>query len=320
MGGSTTRCSGSSVADARVGALAIHPGALGDVLLAIPALRALRAEAPVVLAAQPRIGALLAALGVVDGHEPVERLGLEPLFVDEPCTEPVPRLSAASRVVCWFGARDPVFARRMAQVAPGAVVASSSGDGRRDVWEHLVSTVGGDGRASREPVALPASLREAGRQALVRAGWDGATPLLALHPGAGGAAKQWPAKGFARAVESALGARGVGLVIHRGPADRAAADALAAALGRRAMVLEDPPLETLAGALGHAAAWLGNDSGPSHLAAAVGARALVLFRRDNLAWRPWSPTARALTVDVSRASATDVETVASALRRLLESG
>jgi biotin-(acetyl-CoA carboxylase) ligase len=43
--------------------LAVHPGALGDVLLAIPALRALRAQGdPLVLAAQPRLGALLEAL------------------------------------------------------------------------------------------------------------------------------------------------------------------------------------------------------------------------------------------------------------------
>ncbi|RPH76792.1 MAG: glycosyltransferase family 9 protein, partial [Candidatus Rokuibacteriota bacterium] len=48
--------------------LAVHPGALGDVLLAVPALRALRATAGgrLVLAAQPRIGALLQALDVVD--------------------------------------------------------------------------------------------------------------------------------------------------------------------------------------------------------------------------------------------------------------
>ncbi|HXH82722.1 MAG TPA: hypothetical protein VNN07_07310, partial [Candidatus Tectomicrobia bacterium] len=64
-------------------ALAIHPGALGDVLLAVPALRALRARGPerVVLAAQPRLGALLTTLGVVDGATTVEALALDALFV-----------------------------------------------------------------------------------------------------------------------------------------------------------------------------------------------------------------------------------------------
>jgi ADP-heptose:LPS heptosyltransferase len=47
--------------------LVIHPGPLGDVLLAIPALRALRKRhgAGLILAAQTRIGDLLHVLGVV---------------------------------------------------------------------------------------------------------------------------------------------------------------------------------------------------------------------------------------------------------------
>src|SRR4030095_6463368 len=72
--------------------LAVHPGALGDVLLAVPALRALRAGAggPLVVAAQPRIGALLEALEVVDGHVGFEALGLDALVVDDPARAPPP--------------------------------------------------------------------------------------------------------------------------------------------------------------------------------------------------------------------------------------
>src|SRR4249920_587285 len=93
--------------------LAVHPGALGDVLLAVPALRALRATsaAPLVLAAQPQIGALLEALGVVDGHVAFDALGLDALFVDD--ADSLPRLPDVERVVSWFGALDPVFRRRL---------------------------------------------------------------------------------------------------------------------------------------------------------------------------------------------------------------
>ena len=93
--------------------LAVHPGALGDVLLAIPALRALRAtsSAPLVLAAQPRIGALLETLGIVDGHVAFDALGLDALFV--PDADSLPRLPAVAARGVWFGARDPVFTGRL---------------------------------------------------------------------------------------------------------------------------------------------------------------------------------------------------------------
>ncbi|MGH7278709.1 MAG: hypothetical protein ACREJG_08470, partial [Candidatus Rokuibacteriota bacterium] len=89
--------------------LAIHPGALGDVLLAIPALRSLRArDGAVVLAAQPRIGALLVALGEVDRTVAFDSLRLEALFADD-AGMPAAMLGQAGRVVCWFGAGDAAF-------------------------------------------------------------------------------------------------------------------------------------------------------------------------------------------------------------------
>ena len=72
-------------------------------LLAVPALRALRAAGPVTLAAQPRIAALLHALGVVDAHVAFDDLGLDALFSDD--TARTPRLPVTERVVSWFGAR-----------------------------------------------------------------------------------------------------------------------------------------------------------------------------------------------------------------------
>jgi hypothetical protein len=49
----------------RTGVLVIHPGALGDVLQAVPALRGLRPLAPVTFVGQPRLGRLLVELAVV---------------------------------------------------------------------------------------------------------------------------------------------------------------------------------------------------------------------------------------------------------------
>lgn len=284
-------------------------------LLAVPALRALRRaepRAPLALAAQARIGALLAALGLADRALTFDLLGLDALFTpDRPAP---PALAEARRLVCWFGARDPLFARRLAEAAPGALVAPPYGEAGL-VWQHLLATAAPDARgddpALRAPVAVPGALAEDGRRALVGAGWDGARPLALVHPGAGGAAKRWPAEGFARLVER-LRARGLAVVLHEGPADRDAVAAVRSLVAAPVTTLVDPPLTTLAGALAAATFFAGNDSGVSHLAAAVGAPALVLFTEAALRWRPWSPSARVAVVRTDRLEAGDVAAVLGA--------
>lgn len=297
--------------------LVVHPGALGDVLLAVPALRALRRAFPdeaLVVAAQPRVGGLLAALGVVDDAVDFESLGLAPLFVDDGVPVRVDLVEAAARVVCWFGARDPVFVRRLRALAPGALVAPAAPNTGL-VWAHLAATAGPETtEADRQPVSVPADLVAGGAAALRAAGWDGEAPLVIAHAGAGGLAKRWPVEGFAAVLSRP---RNVRIVLHAGPADGAATEALAARLGRDTIVLSEPPLPRLAGALAHARGFVGNDSGVSHLAATIGAPTLVLFAPANLPWRPWSASARAQVVQAPSLVTADVAAVDTALARLL---
>jgi ADP-heptose:LPS heptosyltransferase len=171
--------------------------------------------------------------------------------------------------------------------------------------------------ADREPIAVPPALTAAGRDALRAAGWDGATPLLLVHPGAGGPSKRWPADGFGRVLDAVRRRQGMAIVLHQGPADAEAVAALAGRLDGPAPVLREPPLPVLAGALVHAAAYLGNDSGVSHLAAAVGSPAVILFAPVNVRWRPWAPAARALVVAGPGVDGADVAATVTALDALL---
>lgn len=296
--------------------LAIHPGPLGDVLLAVPALRALRARYPtdaIVLAGQSRIGELLVALDVVEGHVRFERLGLDRLFAGEPGGDALAPVRAAARVVCWFGSRDPVFARRLAEIAPDAIVdAPWTPDDL--VWRHLVASVSAaPDDADRGPVRVPAELVTEGRRALEGAGWDGTTPLLVVHPGASGAAKRWSAEGYADALTRVSARARVAIVVHEGPADHDAVRALSPRLAPGIGTLTNPPLPVLAGALVHARAFVGNDSGISHLAAAVGAPSLVLFTSGMRAWEPWAATATSLVVSMADLYREDADAVATAL-------
>ncbi len=295
--------------------LVVHPGALGDVLLAVPALRALRAGAPcgrLVLAAHPGIATLLHALGVVDDGIAFDRLELDALFVDDG-GDGADVLARFDRVVCWFGSSDPLFRRRLGAIVADPIVApSTSAD--RPVWEHLLSTVGGTVPMCA-PLEVPARLAEAGRVALMAAGWDVRTPLAMIHPGGSGAAKRWPVDGFAEAVK-ALAQRGLAVVAHEGPLDAGPVGDLLARVGATLIRLDNPSLPVLAGALGHAAVYVGNDSGVSHLAAAIGTRAIVLFTRALLRWRPWIAAVDTVVVSTATTERGDVDRIIDAIARV----
>jgi hypothetical protein len=296
--------------------LAVHPGALGDVLLAVPALRALRAtsSAPLVLAAQPRIGALLEALGVVDGHVAFDALGLDALFVAD--ADSRPRLPAVERVASWFGARDPIFVRRLTECVPDAIVAPSVVAGTC-VWEHLLRTVGAPAGAWCEPIRISETLAGQGAGVLTTTGFDGPPPFLFVHPGAGSAAKCWPAEAFARTIATVAARSRMNAFVHQGPADATAASALHRHIGRGVAWIVGPSLAALAGALARATVFLGNDSGVSHLAAGLGIPSVILFDAGNLAWRPWAAQALVRTVTLSQVVDSDVEAVVADVRRLL---
>lgn len=300
--------------------LAIHPGALGDVLLAIPALRALRTQRPgavLALAAQPRLARLLTALGEVDRAVDFESLGLDALFASDLSRTDLGRahtlLERPTQVVCWFGSRDAHFVANLRAIAPGALVASPAADDL-PVWQHLCRTVGAPVDGETAPVRVPPVVATAGRQALRDLGWDGAQGVVLLHPGAGSAAKRWPVEGFATVARDVSRVGTVTLVVHEGPADAGAAAALLGALGPAAIRLREPSLEALAGVLASAALYLGNDSGVSHLATAVGTPSVVLFTRGLLGWRPWSAEVSLPVVSTGGIVPAELERVLAAAR------
>src|SRR5262245_1599700 len=131
--------------------LVIHPGALGDVLQAVPALRALRRAGPVTLAAQPRLGRLLRGLGVVDNAWPFDAMGLEALFTEDAASERLDGLADFARVVSWFGARDATYCRRLPALARDAVIASPVPLDAVATWRHLLDTVSADSTPELAP-------------------------------------------------------------------------------------------------------------------------------------------------------------------------
>lgn len=284
--------------------LVIHPGALGDVLQAVPALSSLgRLGHRMTFAGQPRLGELLQGSGLVLAATPFDTFGLEALFADVQVPDRLAsRLSRFRRVVSWFGAREPGYAGRLGALVPEVIVAPPvpGDESPLTVWEHLVETLGAWGVArpsELHALATTERWRIAARTALMALGVDETRPLLIAHPGAGARWKQAPTARFAQALERMAADGGFEVMVHQGPADAPAVDALLTVLGIPARRFLEPTLTELAGALALAQAYLGSDSGVSHLAASVGTPSVILYPPETLRrWAPWAPSAVALGV------------------------
>lgn len=110
-----------------------------------------------------------------------------------------------------------------------------------------------------------------------------------LHPGASDPRKRWHLSGFTEVAQWLARERNLRPVIRLGPGDTEMARQ-AEALGSDAVIFDAATLdlrETIALIAG-AQLFLGNDSGPAHIAAAARRRVVVIFgATDPVTWRPW---------------------------------
>jgi heptosyltransferase-2 len=113
-------------------------------------------------------------------------------------------------------------------------------------------------------------------------------PLLAVHLGAGNAAKRWPARSWKALVGRFL-ADGWRVVIVGGTDDLALSRELHSHDRVRDWAGSLTVAQTTA-LLERADLFIGADSGPAHLAASAGTLSVILFSGTNQPrqWRPWS--------------------------------
>jgi len=144
---------------------------------------------------------------------------------------------------------------------------------------------------------------------------DAGHPFIAIHPGSGSPRKNWSAAAWAELGARLLAAPGRRIVLVGGEADRAILQTLRVAWGERALVAQDLTLPHLAAVLEKCAIFLGHDSGISHLAAAAGARCVLLFGpTDPAVWAPANPQVSVLRPPEGDLAKLGVDEVERALR------
>lgn len=263
----------------------------GDLLTAVPALRALRRAYPghqLLLAAPARMAEAARATGAVDRLLPTSAPGRTvPGRID--WAGPPPDVA-----VDLHGNGPPSHlllralrpARLLAYAHPGTP--DIPGPGWRDDehegarWCRLLSWYGI--RADPRDLRIPAPERP-----------SPAPGAVVLHPGADAAARRWPAERFA-AVGGALRAAGHRVVVTAGAGEARSAHAVARGAGLpRSAVLggdADVPFAVLAALVARARAVVVGDTGLAHLATALGTPSVVLF--GPVAPRLWGPPRSAL--------------------------
>lgn len=270
----------------------IFPGALGDLLLALPVMRALRARharAHTTLVVKDSMRALALRADIADVTVPIERGDSAALFGSSVTPS---WLAARPIVYSWTGGSDADVRARLASLARSVrFFRVERGDGA----EHAALAYA---RAAdvRGPLATMASIAAPPSAASDALFAELSAPVLVVHPGAGARAKRWDIAGFVQ-VAHWWRASGGSVVAIAGPAEAGEPPALGACEVR------DWSLTDVAAVLGRAALYLGNDSGVSHLAGAVGAAGLVLFGPTDA--RRWRPLGERLAILKARASGPD---------------
>lgn len=277
----------------------LRGGGLGDLVFALPAIAALRAaypEASVSLLGSPVHAALLAGRDVVD-----EVLALPPVagvrgdVTDEAEAAAFERAALERRfdlaVQLHGGGRNanPFLLRLGAAHTVGTGTPDAQPLERTlhyDFFQHEVlrwlevAGLAGAAPVDLEP-ALPvlAAERSSGRALLAHG------PVVVVHPGATDPRRHWPAERFGEVAATVAG-DGVRVVVVGDPSEVPLAARVVAAAHARLPDQERHRVRSLAGeldlpglvgVLAAASVVLANDSGPRHLAQAVGARTVGIF-------------------------------------------
>jgi heptosyltransferase III len=144
-------------------------------------------------------------------------------------------------------------------------------------------------------------------------------PIVAIHPGSGSNQKNWPLENWIDLFSSSSALGNVeGLLVISGEADKAQTDQLEREWKNRDVrFARNLPLSHLAAVL-ERSIFVGHDSGISHLAAAAGANCILLFGpTDPDVWAPANDNVQILGAPNGRLDDLRIETVEAALAAVL---
>ncbi|MGH3615098.1 MAG: glycosyltransferase family 9 protein [Pseudonocardia sp.] len=244
---------------------------LGDLLVAVPALRALRRAYPgyqLVLATSPVLAPLAELTGVVDAVAPAA--GPEAVAWAGPGPEVAVNLHGTGpqshRALDALGPRTRIGFRADGWSGPEWATVARDHAHERERWCALLQAYG-----------IPTDPEDVALHAPASVPHPGPAPVL-VHPGARYGAKRWPAERFA-VVAGALGDAGHRVLLTGSADERSLAVAVArgAGLPLTRVLAGRTSLRQLCGLVAGAGLVISGDTGIAHVAAAYRTPSVALF-------------------------------------------
>jgi len=269
----------------------IFPGALGDFICFMPTLQWLAQTAAVDLFARSEFAGLVADGVTVSS---LERPEISGLFIESARSEDAQKFFRAyDAVYSWFASGNKRFIERLKAITDGQAHVFPFRPA--DKIHQIDYYIGCLGDRSGDAPLPRVELRAEALHWVENFWFDQALAgrsVLTLAPGSGAREKNWPAE-FYRAVATWWReATGGAVLLLIGPAERERGGV--ELLRECCLAVGDLRLSQAAALLSRSDVYLGNDSGISHLAAALGVRTVALFGPTDPG--RWAPRGQKVTV------------------------
>lgn len=144
------------------------------------------------------------------------------------------------------------------------------------------------GRASKPALGVAPAEAAAADAWLANAGVSPRRPRVGIHPGGKWPVKRWPTEKFAELIEALRNQVGAEVVVFTGPGEAEATERVRARVADGAPFFPVLPIRTLAAVISRLDAMVACDGGVMHVAAAVGAPTVGIFGSSEPAvWFPY---------------------------------
>jgi heptosyltransferase-2 len=282
--------------------LVIRGGAIGDFILTLPALAALRRQFPeagLEVLGYPHIVQLAVAGGLADRVQSIEARALAGFFArgGKLAEDLADYFSEFDVIISYLYDPDGIFRANVGFCTQAQFIA---GPHRPDENANIHATnvflaplerlaIFDADPVPRLELKIEGSEPEfEAHRVSVGQGGGAGVPWIALHPGSGSERKNWPEANWAKLADAILRESSCNILLVGGEAEGDRLERLAARLpAERIALARSLPLVELAHRLRSCAGFVGHDSGISHLAAALGLRGLVLWGDTvEAVWRP----------------------------------
>ena len=274
--------------------LVVRGGAIGDFILTLPVLSALRLQFPeahLEVLGYQHIAQLAHAGGLVDGVRSIDARPMALFFARKADLDfdLSTYFAGFSIIISYLYDPDRIFKDNVARISKADFI---QGPHRPDEAADIHAA-----QLFLKPLERLAIFDADHKPRLeLRNGarLPADPPVLAMHPGSGSEMKNWPEYAWRELMERLVASTSIKLLLVGGEAEGEKLERLAKRVpADRIQLASRLPLAELAQRLDQSNAFIGHDSGISHLAAALGLPGIVLWAATKeVIWRPPSPNVR----------------------------